>query len=235
MRQFLFLILILFSFPSFAQWNVGLKGGVNLSWINYDARFDQSVIEQDRIFRYMGGLTFQYFSQPNVGIQFETLYIQKGFKTKLDTITNTQYERTIDYLSFPFLMHAYIGKKRFNISFVLGPYISYALSSDEVFLEGNNTYENEYVFDRDIDNRFEFGLQAGIGFRNSFNFGIIEVQGIFAYSLTSIYTWGAENEDPDKDRFFPIPEQTQNQGVQITLSYYRSFGKIPERKKPKNP
>jgi hypothetical protein len=231
MRRFLLLILLFVSAPSYAQWNVGIKGGANLSWINYDARFDQSLIEQDRILGYMGGLSFQYFNQPNIGIQFETLYIQKGFKTKLDTITNIQYQRNIDYLSFPFLMHAYIGKRRFNISFLLGPYISYAISSNEIFTEGDTSFEQKYVFNRDIDNRFEFGLQGGIGFRNTFNFGIIAIQGTFSYSLTSIYKWGVVNADPDKDRFFPIPEQTQNQGVQITLSYYRSFGKVPERKK----
>jgi hypothetical protein len=213
-----------------AQWNVGIKAGTNLSWINYDARFDQDIIEQDFKLGYMGGLTFQYFNQPNIGIQFETLYIQKGFITKFDTITSIQYERTIDYLSVPALMHVYIGKKRFNFSFLLGPYISYALSSREVFTEGDTSYEEVYAFERERDNRFEFGLQGGIGFRNTFNFGIIELEGNFTFSFTSIYKWGVSNDDPDKDRFFPIPEQTQNQGVQITLSYYRSFGKIPEKK-----
>lgn len=231
MRYFLLLILLLFTFPSVAQLNVGLKGGVNMAWINYDARFDQTLIEQERIIGYMGGLTFQYFSQPNVGIQFETLYIQKGFKTKFDTVSNIQYQRNIDYISLPFLMHVFIGQRKFNMSFVLGPYISYAISSNEIYTEGNVSTEQKYEFDRDIDNRFEFGLQAGVGFRNTFSFGVIEVQGVFAFSLTSIYKWGVSNDDPDKDMFFPIPEQTQNQGVQITLSYYRSFGKVPERKK----
>jgi hypothetical protein len=220
-----------FSLHSSAQWNVGVKGGVNLSKINYAERFDQSIIEQDQVIGYMGGLTFQYFNQPNIGIQIETLYIQKGFRTKMDTVTNIQYERNLDYLSLPVLMHAYIGKRRFNISFILGPYISYAISSKESFTEGNISYEQKYVFDREFDNRFEFGLQGGIGFRNTFNFGIIEIQGIFAYSLTSLYKWGVSNRDPDNDRFFPIPEQAQNQGIQITLSYYKSFGKVPERKK----
>ena len=103
MRYFLIIILLFFSAPLFAQWNVGLKAGVNLSWINYDARFDQTLIEQNRTLGYMGGLTFQYFNQPNIGIQFETLYIQKGFKTKLDTLTNVQYERNIDYFQLLYL------------------------------------------------------------------------------------------------------------------------------------
>ena len=229
MKHSLYIILLFLSTPLIAQWNVGIKGGVNISWINYVPGYNQRVVEQDFNLGYMGGLTIQYFSQPNIGIQMDMIYIQKGFKTKLDTITQIQYERTIDYFSFPVLMHAYLGKGRFNVSFLLGPYISYALASNETFTENNVSNTEEYIFDRDRDNRFEFGLQGGIGFRNTFKFGILELEGIFNFSFTSIYKWGASNEDPDRDLFFIIPEQAQSQGIQISLSYYRSFGKIPVR------
>ncbi len=230
MKKFLIVILVFLSSPLMAQWNVGLKAGFNITWINYDKRFNQQNVEQDFKMGYMGGLTFQYFNQSNVGLQMDVLYIQKGFKTKLDTLANIQYERTIDYLSIPMLMHAYIGKKKFNMSILLGPFISYALTSNETFTEDNISDRQDYEWDREIDNRFEFGLQAGLGFRNSFKFGIIELEGMFSFGLTSIYKWGAVNSDPDKDIFFPIPEQVQNQGIQITLSYYKSFGKVPEKK-----
>lgn len=230
MKFFLFAILLFITAPLCAQWNVGIKAGVNIPWINYGKKFDQNSIEQDFKLGYMGGLTLQYFNQPNIGIQMEVLYIQKGFKTKYDTIANIQYERNIDYISLPMLMHTYIGKKKFNFSILLGPFLSYAISSKEIFTEDNVSYEQKYNFDRDLDNRFEFGLQGGIGFRNAFNFGIIELEGIFSYSFTSIYKWGASNIGSDKEAFFAIPEQAQNQGIQITISYYKSFGQIPEKK-----
>ena len=229
MKKFWFIILMFSSTPLIAQWNVGLKAGVNITSINYDARFNQQVVEQDFKLGYMGGLTFQYFNQANIGLQIEALYIQKGFKTKLDTLEDLQYERTIDYLTIPMLMHAYIGKKRFNMSILLGPYISYALSSNEKFTEGDTSYQQDYEWDREIDNRFEFGLQAGLGFRNSFKFGIIELEGMFLFGMTSIYKWGAFNSDPDKDIFFPLPEQAQNRGILISLSYYKTLGRIPEK------
>ena len=230
MKKLLFVILFFSTSPLMAQWNVGLKGGVNITWMNYDARFNQDNVEQEFKMGSMGGLTFQYFNQPNIGIQMDVLYIQKGFKTKLDTVENIQYERTIDYLSIPLLMHAYIGKKKFNMSIMLGPYISYALTSNEIYTENDISDKEDYVWNRDIDNRFEFGLQAGLAFRNTFSFGIIQLEGMYCFGLTSIYKWGAVNSDPDKDIFFPIPEQLQNQGIQITLSYYRSLGKTREKK-----
>lgn len=230
MKKFLFVILLFSTSSVMAQWNVGLKGGVNITWMNYDARFNQKIVEQDFKMGYMGGLTFQYFNQPNIGLQMELLYIQKGFKTKLDTLANIQYERTLDYLSIPMLMHVYIGKKKFNVSLMLGPYISYALTSNEIYTEDNVSERKDYEWNREIDNRFEFGIQAGLAFRNTFSFGIIELEGNYSFGLTSIFKWGAVNSDPDKDIFFPIPEQVQNQGIQITLSYYRSFGKQNEKK-----
>ena len=230
MRYTIAFILLLFTTHLQAQWNIGIKAGTNFSWINYDAAFNQRLIDLDLKIGYMGGLTIQNFSQPNIGLQMEVLYIQKGFKTRLDSISLIQYERTIDYLTFPALMHVYAGKKRFNFSLMLGPYISYAIASEEVYTENGSSIVEKYTFNREHDNRFEFGLQGGIGFRNTFKFGIIELEGFFTFGFTSIYKWGAKNEDPDKDRFFIIPEQAQNQGIQITLSYYRSFGKIPEKK-----
>ena len=187
MKKILWFICLCLSSPLAAQWNVGLKGGVNITWINYDARFNQKIVEQDFKMGYMGGMTFQYFNQPNIGLQMEVLYIQKGFKTKLDTLENIQYERTIDYISIPMLMHAYIGKKKFNMSLMLGPYISYALTSNEIYTEDNESDRQDYVWDREIDNRFEFGIQAGLAFRNTFSFGVIELEGKYSFGLTSIY------------------------------------------------
>lgn len=230
MKHFVCILFLFSSLPLAAQFNLGIKTGANLSRINYIAKFDQDIVEQDFVLGYVGGLTFQYFTQPHIGLQLEFLYIQKGFKTKYDTLRELQYERSIDYISMPALMHVYLGKGKFNVSLLLGPYVSYALSSSEIFTEGDLRNKQKYVFDQKRDNRFEFGLQGGIGFRNTFSFGIIELQSCFSFTFTSLYKWGISNEDPDKDRFFPIPEQAQNQGIQVNLSYYRSFGKLPEKK-----
>jgi hypothetical protein len=157
----------------------------------------------------------------------EALYIQKGFKTEFDTSSNTQYQRDINYLSIPLLMYVYIGKGKFNFNFMVGTFIGYALSSDEIYTDGDDVFKQKYEYNRDFDNRFELGLQGGIGLRNVFNFGILELQGNFSYNFISIYKWGVSNDDPDKDRFFEIPEQAQIKSLQITLSYYKTIGKVP--------
>jgi len=229
MKRFLIILFFLATNTLSAQWNVGIKYGVVQSSLNYDQKFLQDNIEQDIKLGNVFGLTFQYFNQPHIGLQMEALYTQKGFKTKYDTLSNTQYQRDIDYLTIPMSMYVYIGKGNFNINLILGAFCGYALSSNEIYTEGDNQYEEKYQFDREFDNRFEFGLQGGIGIRNVFNFGILELQGNFSYNFISIYKWGVSNNDPDKDKYFEIPETAQTQGLQITLSYYRTIGKAPTK------
>jgi len=225
MKKIIFLILIFnLTHGCYSQFNVGIKGGPSISTIIYDQKtFVQRPVNTELRIGIFGGLTFQYFGDKKIGLQFETLYIQKGFITEFDSLNNTRYERSIDYISVPFLMHAYFGKKSFNISLLLGPYTSYAMSSKEFLTEGTVKTGRSYEFDPEIDNRFEFGLQGGIGLRNTFKFGIIEIQGIFSFTFTGLYKWNAVNKDPEMDRFFELPELAQSQGYQISVSYYYPF------------
>ena len=218
------LFLILFSGTVYPQFNIGLKAGATFSNILYDEKpFQVSNIQTQIKPGIMGGLTFQFINPKNAGLQFELLYMEKGFNTKYDSANNTRYERSIEYISLPFLTHLSFGKKSFQISLILGSYVSYAISSSELLIDGTQEIKRTYTWDNEIDNRFEFGLQAGIGIRNSFSFGIIEVQGNFSFTFTSLYKWEAVNKDPEMDRFFELPEVAQSQVYHVAISYYYPF------------
>jgi hypothetical protein len=218
------LLFFIIAGPCYAQFNIGLKGGATFSTIIYDANpYQQNVPDTEILPGIMGGITFQAINEKKAGLQFELLYIQKGFKTKYDSANNSQYERSIDYLSLPFLMHISFGNKSFNISLLLGPYGSYAISSREVLTDGSQSTSRDYEYDPEIDNRFEFGLQGGIGLRNAFSFGIIEIQASLCFTFTSLYKWEAVNKDPEMDRYFILPEVAQNQVYQLSISYYYPF------------
>jgi hypothetical protein len=218
------LFLILFSGTVYPQFNIGLKAGATFSNILYDEKpFQVSNIQTQIKPGIMGGLTFQFIHPKNAGIQFELLYMEKGFNTKYDSSNNTRYERSIEYISLPILTHISFGKKRFQISLILGSFVSYAISSSELLIDGTQEIRRTYAWDKEIDNRFEFGLQAGIGIRNTFSFGIIEVQGNFSFTFTSLYRWEAVNKDPEMDRFFELPEVAQSQVYHVAISYYYPF------------
>jgi len=208
-----------------AQLILGIKGGATLSNINYLNKFNQKTFFQEYNLGYTGGVCLQYFYPKNMGLQAEFLYVQKGFKSRLDENTGVQYERDVDYLSIPFLMNVYIGQKSFSINLLLGLYGSYAISSSETLKDGNTITNRKYQFNSTVDNRLDMGLQGGLGIRKIFKFGIIQAEGQFAFGLISLFKWDVSNADPEMDKYFEIPEQAQNQSLMFTLSYLYVFPK----------
>ena len=205
-----------------AQMRIGIKQGLNLSTISYSPWFDQYqyYIKFDYKKAYCGGLVFQYFSEKKLGIQAELLYSQKGFITSYDTIRNTQYKRSINYISMPLLMHFYFLKKNASPFLLLGVFGSIALNSNEVYIDDHSiTKTNSYLFDRNKDNRGEYGHDLGFGFRRIFPFGTLQAQGEFNYSFGSLYKWGTRSDNTALNNYFRIPEVAQNQTITISLIY----------------
>ena len=220
MRYWLIILFFLGAIWSLqAQTYLGVKFGGHLTTINYDAKPGQPIYEMDQKIRYMGGLVFQKFANRNFALQIEIAYVQKGWKTAEDTLIFTQYERNIDYIDIPILTHASFGSENIEFFLQLGFFTGYALSSSEIFYDPGGSIEKEYVYDPDRDNRFEYGLQGGAGFKRHFGFGVIQLEGNFIFTLNSVYKWGYESTDTDFLHYFDVPEQAQNQLIQFTLSY----------------
>jgi hypothetical protein len=216
------LILILFiSFAHFAPAQVlfGIKQGLNISTINYVPRFDQDLIKLKYVKGYSGGLIFQYFSEKHLGLQVELLFSQKGFLTEYDTINNTQYGRNINYLSLPLLTHFYLSKGKVSPFILLGMFGSIALNSSETLTDSLTSVTKKYVYMRERDNRGEYGLTLGAGFKGNFNFGTIQLDASYSLTLNSLYKWGYQSNDPAFEKYFKIPEEAKNRMIQFSLSY----------------
>ncbi len=199
----------------YAQWATGLRGGVNLSTMDFANNPDFRLQGPTYTQGFHGGLVIQYISQPHVGIQFEFNYSQKGWAEKTDSVTNTKFRRNINYIEFPFLAHANMGKGKFRMIFDLGPYAAYALSSKEYIKDVNTGQENsvDYVFDDENDNRLDYGMLAGAGFE--FKFGNNAILTTVRYSLglgniSNIRTTEAE--------------ASQNRNISISIGYLYLFG-----------
>ncbi len=202
------------------QMLLGVKGGFNLSKINYSPWFDQFYAKFDYKKGYSGGLIFQYFSEKKLGIQAEILYTEKGFITHYDTINNNQYERKINYITLPLLMHFYFLQKKTTPYLLLGVFSSMALNSQEIYTDDHKiTKTVDYQFTRKRDNRGEYGLDGGFGIKRIFPFGTLQAEGEFVFSFDSIYKWGTRSLNTDLNRYFEIPEEAQNQVITISVSY----------------
>jgi len=202
-----------------AQSFIGLKVGGHLTSINYNQKPGQGLYDMDQKIGYMGGVVFQQFTSKNFALHVEVAYVQKGWKTALDTLFNTQYERNIDYIDVPFLSHFSFGAEKTKMFFQLGFFVGYAISSDESLIDQNGTETREYIFESDRDNRLEYGLQGGVGFRREFGFGILQIEGNYLFTLRSAYKWSYETTDPNFLLYFDVPEEAQSQLIQVAFSY----------------
>jgi hypothetical protein len=187
LRFWLVFLFTFLAFESYAQLYVGIKGGGNVSEASFrnnpEFRFKRAGLRQ----AYQGGVVLRYVNQENAGIQAEINYIQKGWQETVDTVVNVnnRYSRQINYLEVPVLAHIYLGRKKFRIIIDMGPYIGLALSAREFNrneLTGVET-SNVYVFDRERDNRIDYGLMAGGGFEKDFAFGTLFVEGRYTFGF----------------------------------------------------
>lgn len=217
-------ILFLFPAPSEAQLSLGIRGGMNYTTMDFTN--NPEFRYQKPLYRaaFQGGLIIQYANDSHVGLQGEFNYNQKGWAEATDTITNTRYERQINYLEFAALTHVFIGKGRFKILFNIGPYGSYALNATEWTkdLSTGSDVSKPYVFTDSADNRLDYGLLVGIGVEHRFSFGTFHLEGRYSFGLGNI--------SRIKTR---ASELSQNRVISVTLGYVYNFKKKKDRTKPK--
>lgn len=131
---------------------VGIKAGANYSNVYSESGND---FVADGKVGFAGGIFVSIPLSQLVGIQPELLYSQKGFKTEGTFLDG---KLTTNYLDVP--VHLQI-KPSPNVSLLLGPQLSYLLST-KYELNGFSAIDEEN-FD-DNNNRVNLGLSAGIDF-----------------------------------------------------------------------
>lgn len=144
-----------------------------------------------------GGLVFRYAGHQACAIQVEANYMQRGWKEQVATANgNIDYQRQLDYIEIPLLMHLYFGKQRFRAFINLGPQIGYCFS-DKAICSGNNGVAPEQILGQlasahqyqPIDNPFDWGLAGGLGcYYRTKRIGLFQLEARFNYSLGTIYS-----------------------------------------------
>ena len=103
---------------------VGVHGGAIASMYRFSPK-----VAQDWKHPFLGwnaGLVYRYAGHKVCGMQVEINYMQRGWYEPA-----TGYQRQLDYIEVPFLMHLYFGSKRARGFFNLGPQIGYCFRSEE--------------------------------------------------------------------------------------------------------
>jgi len=139
----------------------GIKAGVNFANQTGDA-FDAPGIDKEGITSYHAGLVAEIKLLDKFAIQPELLYSTQGATYKYAA---EEFKNELGYLSIPVMAKFYLTD---SFSLEVGPQASFLLSEkDNVDFEDAET--------------FEFGLNAGLGFKITENFFI---QGRYGLGLT---------------------------------------------------
>ena len=210
------MFIFLFIYQSYAQKEdisekyFGIKSGIVFSALNF------GIVEETLNINtgFTGGVNYRYFNQKTVGIQIELNYSSRGGqsyieKSKLnianDTTGNIYFNINTKYIEFPFLMHLRFGDK-YMLEFHFGSYLSYVFSQDITYEENTTNYSNKHY----IENKFDYGINLGIGYGVKLNKGTLDFEIRYSNGLTNIYKRNSINSSII----------SQNQAVIFSLYYF---------------
>jgi hypothetical protein len=203
---------------------IGLHGGYGFSAIYNETNsevyfyyddFNKKAIEtRSYIPGYSFGISYKPFLERLAGLNIELNYVKKGgynnfyydiFSDPGDSIY-VLFEQRFDYIELPILTNIRIGKKNSRINFYGGPHIAYLLNQNIRFLE--STYGRTYQIK--TGNKFDFGLNAGMGYGYCFGKSTVEFVVKYSHSLSNIY----EQQTINKSFL------SQNQVISGSLYYF---------------
>jgi hypothetical protein len=211
-RKLLTIILLSSPIMALSQTFLGLKGGYNLSLVDFSPNPEEAI---DFATGISGGIILKIRNKKNLGVQLELNYTEKGFTSEnLETLETTT--RKLNYIEFPFYSHLYFGQKKLKIFVNAGGYLSYAFQSQlEIEVNGISRNEN-YNFNPRVDNRFDFGVRGGAGVSYRIGNGEIHLDGRYSYGLGNIFNPYSPLTTSDFSRII---------NYEITLGYLFQIGK----------
>lgn len=185
----LIILMTVFFAVTKAQLSIGIQGGSNFSEMDFTNNVEYKRTEINYIQGFIGGILVQYLSEKHAGLQAEFNYSQRGWIENDTTDSkNLKYKNQINYIELPILTHVNIGGGKLRGLFEIGPYISYAVSAKKSVkdLLTDSETSADYTFNKDTDNRVDFGLMTGGGFEYRFPFGKFAAEARYTVGLGDI-------------------------------------------------
>lgn len=198
--------------PNFA---LGGKAGATISRMSFSPKIDQSMTAG-----FMAGVVARYTEEKHFGIIAELNIEQRGWREKYESDEPYSYRRTLTYLQLPLLTHIYFGSDRFKFFINAGPEIGYMISSS---VSANFNYQDvssvagypggyrvSEQLAKDVENRFDYGISAGIGMESVIKKRhSLMLEGRFYYGLGNIF------HAARKDYF----SASRGMSIEVTLAY----------------
>lgn len=204
MKQLLILAcLITLSFePILAQYNYGIKGGLNLT---NNVVNQQSTINDSK---YKPGIHFGFFASADVtekiDLQAELLYSGKGYRF-VETAFSESGNLNLNYITFPIL----VGYKATDLLRLnIGPELGYLISANSKFGPDRIDVSDKW------DNKLDIGLAAGLDYTLSEKIfaGVRYTHGFSSVVANAYVSDNNGNSTGERAKF-------QNRSLQLSFGY----------------
>jgi len=215
------IIILFFSFPTliFAQLELGMRFGLNMSEANLEST-NGDLIEAARL----NGVNIAAFANFQLGkivaFQPEIAFSQKGFEPTFTTADSSSTVKT-DYLDMPLMMEAGFALGNKGRVFVnAGPNVSYLIKAEEEFYNGTNgeTMTLPYNMEEGTLERLDFGVNFGGGFSLRAN--------RWKYTLDVRYNMGLQEILAVEDAYdFADKAKHRVTNISVGISYFVFGGK----------
>lgn len=170
---------------------LGLNGGINLNSVSFSP-----TVRQSNLMGITGGLTARYISERYFkmicGAQIEVNFSQHGWDEYYQDYPDLQYTRKMNYVEIPLLAHLAFGKEKRGLQFFIhaGPQIGFFLSDSYTQSGPWEDYSSVVVeqHDKKVDNKFDYGIAAGLGVELKTGTGNFLLEGRYYYALADFYS-----------------------------------------------
>lgn len=183
-KKLLILLFVLTACNSFGQMYIGIKGGYTMSDVKFSPFQSTKKLFGEG---YDMGLMFKYFDAEYVGFQAELHLTSRGYRSSINDTLGIMQKRVNQYIELPMFIQFRLNLSVAYLHINLGPYFAYLLKAKE----GNNQtgkYElNDYNLHLLRDNRFDYGIAAGVGLSHDFKWGSLQVEGRYSYGLGDLF------------------------------------------------
>ena len=219
MKKLLFLLLFIFPSFIFAQLEIGIRTGLNMSEANLETT-NGDLLEAAKL----NGLNFGAFANFELGnifaFQPEVAFSQKGFKASWNA-TDSSSTLNTNYLDVPLMMEAGIKLgENFRIFAKAGPNVSYLLNAEKEFYNSMNGETTTTPFDIEQESleRIDFGVNFGGGLSLRVN--------RWKYTLDARYNMGSREILATEDAVdFVDKAKHRVTNISVGISYFVFGGK----------
>ena len=194
------------------NFSLGGNAGVNMSSVMFTPTIKQGTLMGPTF-----GFSARYISEKYFamicGALLEVNFSQRGWKEQFDEQPENSYQRTMNYISIPFLAHLAFGKEEKGLQFFihLGPEFAFLISEKERFsadFSPSNVVINQYG--KMVNNKFDYGITGGLGIElKTKKAGNFLLEGRYYFGLSDFY------DNSKKDYF----DRSAHSVISVKLSY----------------